>query len=274
MLSKHIGWTMLLAVLLILASPVTQAQSTDPTGDPEQQQETQAFAQGGGFLEALERMKTAIAGTWLTTLASTGSKGLITFTADGTAIFSTQGEVSAAPNRPPHTSLHGVWRHLGGRQFGYTVWDIWYDINTAQLVQFARIRAEVTLNENGAVCLGAALVRLAWLTFNFPTAAQNLRAATATRRNSLSRTRRLCLASARDKALGEARQRFHIAPLPFGRNRVKGQQRLARTAQAGDDDEPFAQDCSPGAFEVVCACAMDGASGTASRPRRSVLRQM
>jgi hypothetical protein len=147
MLSKRIFWTLLIAVMIALSATVTQAQSTEQTGENKEQQETQTAGQGGGILDVLERQKTAIVGTWLTTLAS-GSKGLITFHADGTVILSTQGAVSTAPNRPPHTSLHGVWRHLGGRQFGYTVWDIWYDVNTAQLIQFARIRAEVTLSED------------------------------------------------------------------------------------------------------------------------------
>jgi hypothetical protein len=141
MLSKRIFWTLLIAVIIALSATVTRTQTTEQIGANEEQQETPTLEHSRRWRQQ------AIVGTWLTTLAS-GSKGLITFHADGTAIYSTQGAVSTAPNRPPHTLLHGVWRHLGGRRFGYTVWDIWYDVNTAQLIQFAKIRAEVTLDNN------------------------------------------------------------------------------------------------------------------------------
>ena len=104
-----------------------------------------AAAQQENSPSRAEQRAQAIVGSWLSTLAN-GSKGLITFNADGTVIYSVQGEVSTAPNRPPHTSLHGVWRYLGGRRFGYTVWDIWYDANTSQLIQYGKLRGEVTLN--------------------------------------------------------------------------------------------------------------------------------
>jgi hypothetical protein len=140
MLSKRIFWTLLIAVIIALSATVMQAQSTEQTGGNQEQQETPTLE------HSRRERQQAIVGTWLTTLASTGSKGLITFQADGTVIYSVQGEVSTAPNRPPHTSLHGVWRHLGGRRFGYTVWDVWYDANTNQLIQFGKLRGEVTLS--------------------------------------------------------------------------------------------------------------------------------
>jgi hypothetical protein len=134
--------TTVMTLALALAATGTQAQSI---AQPGQSQELQhAWSDEDGR----QGQPWGIVGTWLTTLASTGSKGLITFSADGTVIYSVQGEVSTAPNRPPHTSLHGVWRYLGGRKFGYTVWDIWYDANTGQLIQFGRIRAEATLGDD------------------------------------------------------------------------------------------------------------------------------
>ena len=123
------------------ASPRTEAIPDTATT----QQDDAAAQQEKDSPSRAEQRAQAIVGTWLSTLAN-GTKGLITFNADGTVIYSVQGEVSTAPNRPPHTSLHGVWRYLGGRRFGYTVWDIWYDANTSQLIQYGKLRGEVTLN--------------------------------------------------------------------------------------------------------------------------------
>jgi hypothetical protein len=142
MSTTRILWTLLLTGTLALAATATQAQSI---AQPGQSQELQP---AGSDEDGRQGLPWGIVGTWLTTLASTGAKGLITFSADGTVIYSVQGEVSTAPNRPPHTSLHGVWRHLGGRKFGYTVWDVWYDANTGQLVQFGKLRAEATLSDD------------------------------------------------------------------------------------------------------------------------------
>jgi hypothetical protein len=138
---------MLMTAMIALSATVTRAQSTEQTGE-NRQQESQIVAQGVGTFAPPEPPKTAIVGTWLGTLLSSGTKSLITFNADGTLINSFQGEVSINPMRPPHTSHHGVWRYLGGRQFGLTMWDIFYDINTNQLIQYTKIRAEVTLAEN------------------------------------------------------------------------------------------------------------------------------
>jgi len=59
---------------------------------------------------------------------------------------STPGEVSIA--RPPHTLTHGVWRYLGDGRFGVTMWDIVYDIDTAQLIQYTKVRLEMTLGDD------------------------------------------------------------------------------------------------------------------------------
>jgi hypothetical protein len=59
------------------------------------------------------------------------------------------GEVGVDPARPPHTAAHGVWRYLGKGRFGVTIWDIFYDVNTGQMLHYMRIRLEVTLGDNG-----------------------------------------------------------------------------------------------------------------------------
>jgi hypothetical protein len=138
---RNIFCVLTLAVICALSATVTRAQATEQTEEQEQVEEQEARGGHG-------RRGTAIVGAWLATLASNGSKALITFNADGTLINSFQGEVSANPARPPHTSHHGVWRHLGGRRFGLTMWDIFYDINTNQLIQFTKLRVEVTLENS------------------------------------------------------------------------------------------------------------------------------
>jgi hypothetical protein len=62
---------------------------------------------------------------------------------------SVQGEVRIDPANPPHTPAHGVWRYLGKGQFGVTIWDLFYDVNTAQPLRYNRLRLEVTLSADG-----------------------------------------------------------------------------------------------------------------------------
>jgi hypothetical protein len=94
-------WTLLLTGTIALAATGTQVQSIAQPGQSRELQHAKSDEDGR------QGRPWGIVGTWLTTLAS-GSRGLITFSADGTVIYSVQGEVSTAPNRPPHTSLHGV----------------------------------------------------------------------------------------------------------------------------------------------------------------------
>jgi hypothetical protein len=141
MSSKSILWTPLVTVLIAVAATGTRAQSIAQPGQSQEREESKSDDYGR------QRRPWGIIGTWMVTLAS-GSRGLITFSADGNVIYSPQGEVSTDPNRPSHTSLHGVWRYLGGRKFGYTVWDVWYNSSTGQLVQFGKLRGEVTLSDD------------------------------------------------------------------------------------------------------------------------------
>lgn len=43
---------------------------------------------------------------------------------------------------------HGVWRYLGKGRFGVTMWDIFYAINTGQLLHYRKIRVELTLDDD------------------------------------------------------------------------------------------------------------------------------
>ena len=116
-------WILLLTGTLALAPTAAQAQHTN-NGQP-----------------------WAIVGSWFAT-TTTGLKQLITFHADGTVIRSVPGEVGIDPARPPHTAAHGVWRYLGHGRFGVTIWDIFYDVNTGQLLRYNRLRLEVTFDDD------------------------------------------------------------------------------------------------------------------------------
>ena len=66
------------------------------------------------------------------------------------------------------------------------------------------------------------------------------------------------LGDLRDEALGVARERLHVAPLPFGVDRVERQARLAGAREAGDDDQAVARDLDRDVLEVVDARALHG----------------
>jgi hypothetical protein len=131
---KRILWTLLLTGTL-----AAQAQSIAQPGQIQERQDaTEHGTQGRPW---------AIVGSWFGT-TGTGIRQLITFHADGTVLRSVPGEVSTDPARPPHTAAHGVWRYLGEGRFGVTIWDLFYDVNTAQPLRYNRLRLEVTLGDD------------------------------------------------------------------------------------------------------------------------------
>ena len=140
--------TLLVTGTLALAATGTQAQSI---AQPGQSQERQDASDEHGK----QGRPWAIVGAWFGT-TSTGLKQLFTFHADGTVIRSVPGEASTNPARPPHTLTHGVWRYLGDGRFGVTMWDIFYDSNTGQLIKYTKIRLEVTLGDDGDEASGRA----------------------------------------------------------------------------------------------------------------------
>jgi hypothetical protein len=138
MSTSRILRTLLLTGGLALTTTATQAQSI---AQPDQSQ-----GQPWG-----------IVGSWFGN-TTTGVRQLITFHADGTDLRSVQGEASIDPARPPHTPAHGVWRYLGNGRFGVTIWDLFYDVNTAQPLRFNRLRLEVTLGDDGDNASARAIV--------------------------------------------------------------------------------------------------------------------
>jgi len=140
-MTARILWTLLLTVTLALAPTAMHAQSIAQPGKSQERQESRS----GDHTK--EGLPWAIVGSWFATTA-TGIRQLITFHADGTVLRSVQGEVGIDPARPPHTAAHGVWRYLGKGRFGVTIWDLFYDVNTAQPLRYNKLRLEVTLSED------------------------------------------------------------------------------------------------------------------------------
>ena len=60
-----------------------------------------------------------------------------------------------------------------------------------------------------------------------------------------------------DELSGISGKRLHIAPLPLGVDRVKGERRLSGAADAGDDDEFIPRDVEIDVLEVVLCGAFD-----------------
>ena len=140
MSTTRILWTLLLTGTLALAATGTQAQSIAQPGQSRGQDSTSDE-------HGKEWQPWGIVGSWFGTTA-TGIRQLITFHADGTVLRSVPGEVSIDPARSPHTAAHGVWRYLGQGRFGVTIWDLFYDVNTAQPLRYNRLRLEVTLGDD------------------------------------------------------------------------------------------------------------------------------
>jgi hypothetical protein len=149
--TTRIRWTLLLTGTLALAATGTQAQ---PIAQHEKSQEQQ---DSSSHEHSKHGRPWGIVGSWFATTA-TGVRQLITFHADGTVLRSVQGEASIDPARPPHTPAHGVWRYLDKGRFGVTIWDLFYDVNTAQPLRYNRLRLEVTLGDDRDSASATAIV--------------------------------------------------------------------------------------------------------------------
>ena len=137
MLTRKSRWTPLLIAVIVFSASVARAQSGEPLEDNNQQ---------GTFDNGKGGPHQAIVGTWMGT-TNTGLLQLTTFGFGGTVINSVPGEVRTPPGLT-HTSHHGVWRYLGGRRYGLTMWDIFYDQTTGQVLQYTKIRSELTLDSD------------------------------------------------------------------------------------------------------------------------------
>jgi hypothetical protein len=153
MSTTRILGTLLLTGTFALAATATQAQSIARSSQSQERQDSRSDEHS-----KLGR-PWGIVGSWFGTTA-TGIRQLITFHADGTVLRSVQGEASINPASPPHTPAHGVWRYLGKGRFGVTIWDLFYDVNTAQPLRYNRLRLEVTLGDDRDDATARAIVEV------------------------------------------------------------------------------------------------------------------
>jgi hypothetical protein len=151
MSNTRIPRTLLLTGTLALAATGTEAQSIAQPGQSQEREDSRSDE------HSKQGRPWGIVGSWFATTA-TGIRQLITFHADGTVLRSVQGEASIDPTRPSHTPAHGVWRYLGNGRFGVTIWDLFYDGNTAQPLGYNRLRLEVTLGDDGDHASARAIV--------------------------------------------------------------------------------------------------------------------
>ncbi len=59
-----------------------------------------------------------------------------------------------------------------------------------------------------------------------------------------------------EELAGIRRQRFHVAPLPLGVNRIEGQRRFSGAAKPGNDSQAVARDLNIDILQIVLAGAM------------------
>ena len=128
---KQIWWTLLISgVVGMGASP--------------------AFAQAAG--------PQSIVGSWMGTAGNGEVVVLASFTPDGIALGSAQGQISL--NSPSLTTIHGAWTHLGGRQFTSTNIALLYDVQTGQYQGYIKIRLFLTVREDGDEVSGTDKVQI------------------------------------------------------------------------------------------------------------------
>ena len=154
MSTKNAVLASLIAAMLVIFTSVTQIQAVDAHQDPVEQQETQQ-TQGG-----LGRRGNAIVGTWLSQIPS-GSKFIATFHQGGTVHITGQFDINAT-NNVVLSPRQGVWKHLGGRQFGITVLAVRYNpfatttppVAAGSLISYLKIQYLLTISEDGRELTG------------------------------------------------------------------------------------------------------------------------
>ena len=165
MLLKRTGWGLLIGAMLIIFSSLIQVQAATSEDaavqDPAEQQDAQ-MAQGGRG-----RLGNAIVGTWLSQVPS-GSKFIATFNEGGTVHITGQFEINVT-NNVVLTPRQGVWKHLGGRQFGVTVMAVRYNpvattttppVPAGSFISYSKIDYLLTISEDGDQLTG---MNRAWI---------------------------------------------------------------------------------------------------------------
>lgn len=157
MFSKRTFCMVLVATVLmtftaaLLAEPPTRrelSRGVSVGASNQTQPELRASVAPDARPETAARGRSAIVGSW-TGVAGDGSRLITTFHSDGTFTSSAQTEVSTNPELGVLTPTHGVWRHLGGRRFGFVLMGHIYDINSGAYMAYVKVRGVLELDETG-----------------------------------------------------------------------------------------------------------------------------
>ena len=180
MLIKRIFWTLLITGVIAISSTVTLAQSAsrkawvrgnsvnspaltvpDQAADHSTVAEIQTMSQelDTAAQVGLLDKKTALVGSWLLTL-DIGARVVASYTSDGIAIGSGQGDVSLAPDLPTLTPQQGAWRYVGGPQFAVTLVSVQYDVPTGEYRGLIKIHLLLTLDRTDDQFSGTAKVEI------------------------------------------------------------------------------------------------------------------
>jgi hypothetical protein len=185
MLMKRIFSTLLITGVIAISAAATHAQSTGrkvwargaSVNNPIPAMSDRAIESAPVAelqVRPQESKKTALVGSWLITTLDTGNRVVASYTSDGIAIGSSQGDVSLAPDFPTSTPQHGAWKYVGGGQFAVTLLAVEYDVPTAESRGMIKIILLLTLNETGDQFSGTAKVEIFDVdgnmvdTFSFP----------------------------------------------------------------------------------------------------------
>ncbi len=139
---KQIFRVLLTSGVIVVFTTATQAT-----------QASQAAEQG--TVRDSHQEEKSIVGSWIGTLDN-GERLLMSFTSDGIEGSSVQGAVKLTS--PVLTPGHGVWAHLGGRQFAITDMVVLYDIQTGDYRGSGKLRALLTLGKGGDRMNGTAKI--------------------------------------------------------------------------------------------------------------------
>jgi hypothetical protein len=151
MTTRKIPLFLITALLIAISATMTRAQSSE--GGVDAERHTTQSASQGGLLDVLEQIKQAQAqrfeGSWAVTVTPVvppGAPQPPSFRAYATV--SRGGAYFGSDRTRPFSKQHGVWAHLGGNDFAYTINEDLFDAlgNFAGMLT-VRVKLTVTGND-------------------------------------------------------------------------------------------------------------------------------
>jgi hypothetical protein len=142
--TRKIIFALILAGMIAIPTATLRAQTSD-------EQTTDQTAAQGGILELLDQIGQAQAqrleGSWVVTVTPAvppGAPQPPSFRAYGT--FARGGAMIGTDTRRLFNIQHGVWKHLGGREFGFTFIEELVDV-MGNFAGTAKVRVKLTVTD-------------------------------------------------------------------------------------------------------------------------------